>query len=228
MVIASKFENDPRISLYSDGKNKNLGFRLNQIPSLVDTKYLARMDADDIMHPEKIEKQLKILESHSEIDVLGTNAYSIDGNNIVNGIRLGVKKDEVLRKVNGFIHPTIVAKTEWFINNPYDIKAVRIEDTELWFRTSNKYNFQILVEPLFFYREFGNNYYKKYINGYSSMIYALVKHNYNLKFLKKTLKYYITGLIYLLFNLFGKEGFLIKKRNAVCLGNLTIDEVLKK
>jgi glycosyltransferase involved in cell wall biosynthesis len=228
LKIALKYQSDSRVIIYSDGENKNLGYRLNQIPLLTDTKYLARMDADDIMHPEKIEKQIKMLETYSEIDVLGTNAYSINEYNNVNGIRLGFNKDEILRKVNGFIHPTIVAKTEWFINNPYDIKAVRIEDAELWFRTSNKYNFQILVEPLLFYREFGINYYKKYINGCGSITYALVKHNYNLKFLKKTLKYYISGLIYLLFNLFGKEGFLIKKRNAVSIDNLTIDEVLKK
>ena len=228
LQIASKYKKDPRVTIYSDGKNKNLGYRLNQIPTLVDTKYLARMDADDIMHPEKVEKQIKILESYPEIDVLGTNAYSINEYNKVNGIRLNFDKNEILMKVSVFIHPTIIAKTEWFINNPYDVKAVRIEDAELWFRTYNKYNFQILTEPLFFYREFGNNYYQKYFKGSSSMLYVLIKHNYNLEFLKKTLKYFITGTIYFFFNLIGKEDALIEKRNSIRLGNLSIDDVLKK
>jgi hypothetical protein len=59
------------------------------------------------------------------------------------------------------------------------------------------------------------------------MIYVLKKHKYNLKFLNKTSKYFLSGLIFFLFNLFGKEAFLIEKRNSVKTGNLTIDEVLK-
>src|SRR5699024_7083751 len=60
--IAKKYEEkDSRISVISDGENKKLPYRLNQIAQLTKTPYLARMDADDIMHPERIEKQLGIL-----------------------------------------------------------------------------------------------------------------------------------------------------------------------
>jgi glycosyltransferase involved in cell wall biosynthesis len=228
LEIARKYESDLRVTIYTDGENKNLGYRLNQIPKLVDTKYIARMDADDIMHPEKIEKQIEILESHPEIDVLGTNAYSINETSKVEGIRLSYSKNEILSKVGGFIHPTIIAKKEWFINNPYDVKALRIEDAELWYRTSKNCNFQILTEPLFFYREFGNDYYKKYFKGFDSMFYALKKHNYEIKFIKFFLKYYIVGFVYFLYNLIGKEDVLVRKRNAIRLNNLSIDEVLKK
>lgn len=220
--IAMKYKNDPRVIIHSDGKNKNLGFRLNQIPSLVDTKYLARMDADDIMHPERIEKQLKVLESNPEIDVLGSNAYSIDSNNLVQGIRLKYSKDDAIVKVKGFIHPTIMAETLWFKNNPYDIKAERIEDAELWFRSSNFYNFQIVTEPLLFYREFGTNYYKKYFKGFYAMLYALNKHSFNLKLMKFAIRYYISGSVYFLYNLFGKEEILVKKRNAIKLENIPL------
>jgi len=218
---------DSRIELIQDGQNKGLSYRLNQIAKLSKTKYIARMDADDIMHPQKIEKQIEIMESHPEIDVLGTNAYSINEINMVEGIRLSFSNNEVLRKVNSFIHPTIIARKEWFINNPYDENAIRIEDAELWNRTSNKYNFQILVEPLFFYREFGNDYYIKYFKGFDAIFYALKKHNYEIKFIKFFLKYYIAGFVYFLYNLIGKEYVLVRKRNAIRLNNLSIDEVLK-
>src|SRR5690606_21713898 len=67
LAIANEYKKkDARIKVYSDGQNKNLGYRLNQIPELVDTKYLARMDADDIMHPKRIETQLRILEENPE------------------------------------------------------------------------------------------------------------------------------------------------------------------
>jgi hypothetical protein len=189
---------------------------------------LFRMDADDIMHPEKIERQLNILESHPEIDVLGTNAYSIDENNLIQGMRLRYSDKEILREVKKFIHPTIAAKTEWFKNNPYDVKAIRTEDLELWFRLSGQYNFQILTEPLFFYREFGSDYYKKYFKACNSLPYVLKKHNYEFRLLKYASKHYIAGLVYFLFNLLDKEDVLVNRRNEIHLNNLAIEEVLNK
>ena len=59
--------NDKRIVVYRDGVNKGLPARLNEISTLAKGRYLARMDADDIMHPERIEKQLKILEKTQKI-----------------------------------------------------------------------------------------------------------------------------------------------------------------
>lgn len=215
LAIAKKYESDPRVTVYSDGLNRNLGYRLNQIPDLVDTKYLVRMDADDLMLPTRIEKQFNTMQLYPEIDVLGTNAYSIDENNDIVGIRLNFMGDEKLAKVTGFIHPTIMAKTEWFKNNSYDVSAIRLEDTELWFRTAGKYNFQILTEPLLFYREYGGNYYKKYRISYHTMSYLVKKHKYAPSWVKFLLKYYLSGLVYLLFNIVGKEEYLIRRRNKV-------------
>ena len=79
LEIAKQYaQNDNRILVISDGDNKNLGSRLNQIAKLAKTRYLARMDADDIMHPQRLQRQFEILENNPNIDVLGTNAYVID------------------------------------------------------------------------------------------------------------------------------------------------------
>lgn len=220
---------DHRIKVYSDGENKNLSYRLNQISTLVENDYLVRMDADDIMHPEKIEKQIKILFEHPEIDVLGTNAYSINENNQVVGIRYKETNSDVLLDVDSFIHPTIIAKTEWFRNNKYDDKALRIEDIELWYRTSKNNNFKLISEPLFFYREIGNHYYKKYFQSNESKSYVLVKYK-NEQFWKKFfIKNIFKGLIYRVFDLFGKENFLILKRNQIIFKHKkNIDSYLKQ
>src|SRR5690349_23370493 len=71
---------DKRVQLISDGSNKGLIFRLNQIASLAKGKYLARMDADDLMHPLRIEKQIKFLQQHQDTDLVDTGAYSINEN----------------------------------------------------------------------------------------------------------------------------------------------------
>lgn len=225
--IAYHYKNiDPRVSVYSDGFNKNLGYRLNQVPTLVKTKFLVRMDADDVMHPDKIRRQFEVLESNPEIDVLGTNAYVIDENSIVFGQRLKNSRNEMV-KVSSFIHPTIMARTEWFLNNPYDVDAVRMEDAELWYRCENKYNFYILTEPLFFYREFGYDYYKKYFATYKSRDYILKKYNdkFWINYFNKLL---IKSWAYRIFNILRVEKVLIKRRNEVIFHKKRkINDVLK-
>lgn len=218
--IAKSYQaKDSRINVISDGENKNLGYRLNQIPAIVSTKYLMRMDADDVMHPEKIEKQMAVLMQNPEIDVLGTNAYSIDENDKVFGIRFSeTRKDQVI-DVKGFVHPTIVAKTEWFRNNKYDEKALRIEDTELWYRTSNHFNFKMITEPLFFYREIGTGYYRKYFLANNAKKYILKKYDKEKFWRNFFIGNIIKGTIYWLFNMIGLEDYLVRRRNQTILKN---------
>lgn len=217
---------DSRIRVISDGKNMNLGHRLNQAPDLVNYEYLVRMDADDIMHPLKIEKQIGTMLEDPTIDVLGTNAYSIDDEGFVVGIRYKVPT-EFLVSCKSFIHPTIMAKRSWFKNNPYDINAVRIEDAELWLRTASQYSFKMLTEPLFFYREFGKDYYKKYFKAFPSLFYLLKKHSFGVDYVIFVLKYIISSFIYLVFHIFGNEEKLILHRNQVLLSKENYNEFIK-
>lgn len=213
--IAKDFEKkDERIKVFSDGQNKNLGFRLNEIPSLVNTKYLARMDADDIMHPNRIEKQVEVLESHPEIDVLGTNAYSIDENNKVIGIRMAYENEEVVN-VQHFIHPTIIAKTDWFRQNPYDVDAVRLEDAELWYRTHKDNVFRVLTSPLLFYREFSGEYYKKYLKGYKTVFYLNKKYGFKRPFLSWIFTTPLTAMIYFFYEKILISAQLNNRRNSI-------------
>lgn len=216
LAIANAYAaNDDRIIVISDGQNKNLGYRLNQIPTLVTSEYLARMDADDIMHPQRIEKQINTLLKYPEIDVLGTNAYTINEKDEVVGIRQAFDKAIKLKKVQGFIHPTIMAKTEWFKNNLYDVEAVRIEDAELWYRTRSTSNFMMLMEPLFFYREFGGDYYKKYNKNNTSKKYILKKYNNDIYWVKFFRLNRIKSIIYYLMACVKNENFLILRRNKI-------------
>ena len=147
---------DPRVRVRSDGGNRGLCARLNQIASLAQGAYLARMDADDLMHPERIERQVEFLRAHPNIDLIDTATFSVDDDLAPLGIRgdrpLDARPEVVLR--NGLlIHPTVMGRAEWFRRNPYDPVYVRAEDRELWSRTCATTRFARLCEPLFFYRE---------------------------------------------------------------------------
>ncbi len=219
--IIKQFD-DPRIELIEDGKNKGLIERLNQISKMCETKYLARMDADDIMHFERLKTQMDILTSNPEIDVLGTNVYSIDSGNIIKGVRSQFNGSEEvkIREVKSFVHPSIIGKSVWFKNNPYDKRALRIEDKELWYRTVNKSNFYCIKKPLLYYREFGGEYFIKYKKAFPSF-FSLSLYNFRKGSLRKSWFWFKRGffvggkfLVYGLFILLGKENILFHKRNV--------------
>ena len=69
-----------------DGQNKGLSARLNELVALSKGEYFVRMDADDLMFPQRISRQLAYLQQHNEVDVVGSSAVTIDINNDITGI----------------------------------------------------------------------------------------------------------------------------------------------
>ena len=122
LKVAREFK-DSRICVYSDGINKGLAPRLNEIVHMAKGKYIARMDADDIMHPERLKLQVEYLDKHKDIDVVGTEAYSVDRHNRILGKRMMKPIPQKMADVfkgSIFIHPTIMGKITWFENNLYE------------------------------------------------------------------------------------------------------------
>jgi glycosyltransferase involved in cell wall biosynthesis len=220
--IISKY-NDPRIVFIDDSNNKGLSYRLNQIIRMADTKYLVRMDADDIMHPQRLEIQFAILENDPNIDLLGSNAYTINGKNKIMGLRFHASS-EIIRTTS-FIHPSIMGKLSFFKDNSYDNFLFRIEDVDLWYRTRFKYIFCCISLPLIYYREEPKNYYKKYIISKTTIIQVFKKYKFNRFWIIFLIKQYLRAFLYFFFNLFGKEAILINKRNKYMLSNKSIKEI---
>ncbi len=231
--IAKSF-NDPRIKLISDGENKGLVIRLNQLTTLINGIYYARMDADDIMHYERISKQLKFLLNNPEVDVVGSRYYSIDINNKIVGITdVNLTPDSVhsFLKSGCFAHPTILGKSEWFRNNPYNENwNTMMEDYELWLRTISISNFTNIKEPLLFYRSVGVPTLKKYSRQTFNVIKLIQKRKYyNIDFFDMVYYSFVNLLkiiIYFLFYLIGGLEFIVKKRSK-SISNKEFDEATK-
>jgi glycosyltransferase involved in cell wall biosynthesis len=155
-IEIAKSIKDSRVAVYRDRVNRGLAYRLNQIAQLSRGNYIARMDADDLMHPERIAKQVRLLDEHQHIDVVDTGLYSMN----IDAIPTGVRGKEPLQTsliaaLNHALlnHATILGRTQWFRQNPYDPLYTRSEDRELWCRTVNHSTFSRIEEPLYFYRE---------------------------------------------------------------------------
>lgn len=133
---------DERIRVIQDGKHLGIAARLNQMVAMARGELFARMDADDIMLPERLEKQVKFFDDNESANVVSCSAIVIDEN----GKKLGVRNVAL-------IHPTVMGRTLWFKQNPYNEAYSGVEDYELWLRVKNKVMIHHISEPLMLYRE---------------------------------------------------------------------------
>lgn len=72
--------NDPRIRLVHNKKNIGLTKSLNKGIKLASCKYIARMDADDISLPHRLETQLKYFDDDASLTCCGCKFRVIDEN----------------------------------------------------------------------------------------------------------------------------------------------------
>jgi hypothetical protein len=98
-----------------------------------------RADPDDLLHPDRIEKQFTFLEKHPEVDMLGSNATyfnSFDGRKI-NNSNFPLKHDEIVRAYqkgeHGLLHATVCGKAEVYKSYRYQPQSPG-EDYELFAR----------------------------------------------------------------------------------------------
>lgn len=147
---------DPRVKVISDGQNKKLPARLNQIIDLAHGKYIARMDADDLCSPRRIEIQLQLFEKDPSLDVVGTGMVYLDENDVPLGHRFAPRSHSEICKelcrTSKISHPTIVVRKSWYKKNRYNESVVRAQDYDLWLRSYEHSKFGNVPEALFYYR----------------------------------------------------------------------------
>lgn len=142
-----------KIRVIADGEHKGIAARLNQMVRMARGEYFARMDADDVMMPERLEKQVRFLLEHPEADVIGSAAVVIDKEGRECGLRDKLPEGEEYRRVERLIHPTLMGRTEWFKNHLYDEQYSGCEDYELWLRVRKEATLLQMAEPLICYRD---------------------------------------------------------------------------
>jgi glycosyltransferase involved in cell wall biosynthesis len=155
LEIAKSFK-DSRIQVVSDGLNMKLPSRLNQSIAISNGKYFARMDGDDISYPERLQRQVAYMETHPEVDLLGTQTIIFSRDGQAMGMTSGKQSHSEIcsRPWAGFstLHPTWMGKFDWFHMHQYRSDAIRMEDYDLLLRTYKSSQFACLPDILFGYR----------------------------------------------------------------------------
>ena len=171
------------------------------------TKYYARMDADDISHPKRLETQIDYLEKNTEIEILGT--WAIEFNNeeeLLNGFVKKLPSDmKSIKKIfhyrNPLIHPSVVFKMTVFKKiGFYNPNYKTDQDLELWARAL-KLNIKLTNIPIqknikniktydFYFLSFFTNFIELLNNSFDS---RLTKCHINTK--KKLFEFFINSII---------------------------------
>lgn len=148
---------DDRIKVYDNEVNLRLPKSLNRAIALSWGKYVARMDADDICLPDRLEKQYKFMEEHSDVALSSCRFMTVKNGVYMSGGAGGRCDNEALKAMllvsNPILHPGVIARAEVMKRFNYDTTLTCTEDLELWTRmVRENQKIEILPECLLIYR----------------------------------------------------------------------------
>lgn len=149
--IAEGF-NDSRVVIIREHTRKGLATRLNQALNVARGEFLARLDADDIAFPERLQSQIDFLQSHREVDLVGTGAVIFMEDGYAAGLfPVRITHEEICRRPrSGFYlaHPTWMGRTAWFRKYRYREDMHKAQDQDLLLRSYRTSIFACLPEAL--------------------------------------------------------------------------------
>ncbi len=149
---------DNRVKLYNNEVNLKLIKTLNKGIGLCSGKYIARMDADDISLPERIEKQVRFLEKNSDYDVVSTMFYAFKNGTKRKSLYRNPTKFEDLQAAllfNSVIcHPAAMIRKTLFteLNLRFEDAYIHVEDYALWSKALYLTKLANLDEAMLMYR----------------------------------------------------------------------------
>jgi len=149
---------DRRIRYVRSEINHGLAYSLNQCIAIAEGALIARMDDDDLSHPERLEKQVRFLRDHPDAAWVGSQAWLMDANGIW-GIHTAPPepgpKDYLTH--SPYIHPSVVFRREALIGaGGYSVSplTLRCEDYELFMRmTASGLRGYNMPDKLLYYQE---------------------------------------------------------------------------
>ena len=106
---------DPRLTVVWQ-ENQGTAKAANHGLSLIDTPFVARMDADDIALPTRLEKQLAFLKSHPEVGIVGAQIAPVGEKGVGQSLGLPVTHDAIfpmmMEGCHGMAHSVIMIRTK--------------------------------------------------------------------------------------------------------------------
>ncbi len=155
-ILARHAAEDARIRVESRPA-RGLVAALNDGFALARAPLAARMDADDVALPDRLERQLARLEGDPVLALVGSAHERIDGSGRAIGSTSpptgATQVRAMLAERNCIAHPTVMVRREAVLAlGGYRAQYRHCEDYDLWLRLSERADLINLPEPLLRYR----------------------------------------------------------------------------
>ncbi len=167
LLIAEKYQrkHPQRLRVFTTSKQTNSAGNgaMNYGFTKSRGELIARMDADDIAHPSRIEKQVIYMQNYPETIVLGTQAIVIDKyGKVVGKKNMPTTHAEIYRQYGIFhpmIHPSVMIRKSLLPRQDriYEMRFNVNDDYYTFFKFLNYGQFANLPEYLLKYRMHGKN-----------------------------------------------------------------------
>ena len=145
---------DSRIKIIENQTHAGLTASLNLGLALARGEYVARMDSDDISLPERLARQVEVLDDNPDVGACSTWAFDIDEN----GCRTGKRETPTGEQLDNFywrtslIHPAAMFRFGPARSLRYDSTMAYAQDYDLWLRIRSHHRLSNLSEYLLLYR----------------------------------------------------------------------------
>lgn len=187
-IIKEYQEKDSRVRMINNRKKGLIAGSLNKGIKLARADVIARMDADDVCYPRRLEVQYKLLMKKPEVAVVGANMTIVDEKGKIISKREYPTTSKQLKKVmfrySPFAHPVVMYRKSVFKElGGYVENIFPCEDIDLWFKIGSKYEFASVSKPLLKYTLYSTSSSHKKVKdvellGLKVKIDALKKHGY--------------------------------------------------
>ena len=148
-LLAGFARGDARVRVLTQAAG-GLTAALNAGCALVRAPLIARMDADDVALPDRLERQLAFLHAHPDVALLGGGIVLVDEAGREFDREPGRIAPDLSRR-NELVHGTVVMRGEAF-RSLGGYRLDQSEDYDLWLRFEEQHGVAALAEPVIRYR----------------------------------------------------------------------------
>lgn len=158
-ILNKLAEQDSRILVVENQENLKLIKTLNKGIALCDGEFIARMDADDISLPTRIEKEVEFLQQYTDHDIVSTLFWAFRSEKPNKRyLHHSPLRDKELRAYmlfkSGICHPAVMIRKRVFteLGLKFEPEYLHVEDYALWSEAIYKTKIANINEPLLRYR----------------------------------------------------------------------------
>ncbi len=208
---------DPRIRYIRLSKNHGRGMARQVALEHARGKYLCMLDADDWIYPNKIQRQIEVMEQEPGLSVVSCGMAIVNPQNQIVGVRYPKSHTKPIKlgSLSISFAPSMI-RMDVAKQFGFDKKLRRSEDFDFLLRILSSHRYTVLPEILYTYTEYISTTFKNIIESYFYTIRVFTK-RWRSSLAETTLNIFTTScklVIFTLAQLFGLKNRIISSRST--------------